>query len=668
MIWLRKTYWLLFLASSTVYAQNNQKQLIDSLQKVLESNISVLEKSDIYSELSLSYSGFDSLKAYEFAQKSYKSAQQGNDDYGLSKAYFTLAGFHLDYDQPKKAQAYYLQAKTLIESLIKKDSTTKYLKLWVRSTFNISVSLSNQGLNEEAMAYIQEMIPVAEKLKFFKILGRVNSNLGIQFLNLGQNTKAYEYFMKSGPYYKITGDYEALTYDRLVFASCLREMDSLPTMKTVLEEVRSYLDKSTEASTWSMYYLVYGEFQASIKQYKEAIKNYDISYQLIQKSKIYGRLDQLYLCYSEVYKALKDSDNTKKYLQLYLDRTRKNNNGLRELDILKELAVIEQEEGNFEVANQFLLEFMRKEDSINASEVVNRINQLEIQYESEKKEREILQLKNQNNASALALEKNRSQRYILLFTTASLLSFLVIGYFIYRSRQRNQRLKTQLGEQQIQQLKHNQRNKVHEAMLAGQENERQRLAADLHDGMAGRLSATSIRLWQISKDDQASGNSKESLINAAISIDNALDELRNIARNLTPESLFKHGLKAAIEDYCVGIKGNNNHINFVIQWYDTEVKIPDKIALTIYRIIQELINNTIKHAKANEILIQYTVNERKISITVEDDGIGFDASQNENPLGMGLNNIRTRVEYLKGTIEFDSIENSGTNVHIEIKY
>ena len=91
-----------------------------------------------------------------------------------------------------------------------------------------------------------------------------------------------------------------------------------------------------------------------------------------------------------------------------------------------------------------------------------------------------------------------------------------------------------------------------------------------------------------------------------MSIDNSLSELRNIARNLMPETLFRYGLKNAIEDYCSSISQGNNGIKFILQFYSTEVRDHSKyILLTIYRIMQELINNAVKHSKATELLVQF---------------------------------------------------------------
>ena len=137
--------------------------------------------------------------------------------------------------------------------------------------------------------------------------------------------------------------------------------------------------------------------------------------------------------------------------------------------------------------------------------------------------------------------------------------------------------------------------------------------------------------------------------------------------NLMPETLTKYGLKTAIEDYCSSIGSGLDDVKFILQFYDSEERLPPKTELTIYRIIQELINNAIKHSKASEVLVQYLVEDNKLNITVEDNGKGFYADAiDRKETGMGLNNLKTRVAYLNGEIDFDSNPNEGTNVNILI--
>ncbi|MGS0527682.1 sensor histidine kinase [Zobellia nedashkovskayae] len=134
---------------------------------------------------------------------------------------------------------------------------------------------------------------------------------------------------------------------------------------------------------------------------------------------------------------------------------------------------------------------------------------------------------------------------------------------------------------------------------------------------------------------------------------------------MMPETLVKFGLKAALKDYCSSMTGNDTKVT--LQFYGTEKGIGLNEQVTMYRVIQELINNAIKHAHASDVLVQYMRDGNKVDITVEDNGVGFNK---ENIVtkdgGMGLSNLRTRVAYLKGDLEFHSEENEGTTVNVQI--
>jgi len=204
-------------------------------------------------------------------------------------------------------------------------------------------------------------------------------------------------------------------------------------------------------------------------------------------------------------------------------------------------------------------------------------------------------------------------------------------------------------------------------MIEGQEKERKRLAIDLHDGLGGRLSGISMNLSKLDKDEPKQYPKKQ-LQKVMKDLNDSLTELRNIARNMMPETLMKFGLQAALKDYCSSMTGSDTKVT--LQFYGNDKGININQQVTMYRVIQELINNAIKHAKATEVLVQFMREGNNVDITVEDNGVGFNKNESlkKKASGMGLSNLQTRVAYLKGNIDFESEENEGTtvNVHINI--
>jgi signal transduction histidine kinase len=148
-------------------------------------------------------------------------------------------------------------------------------------------------------------------------------------------------------------------------------------------------------------------------------------------------------------------------------------------------------------------------------------------------------------------------------------------------------------------------------------------------------------------------------------LDTSIREMRRVAYNMMPEALLKFGLDAALRDFCSEINFAGS-IKITYQSFGLKESIIEQSkSIAIYRIIQELINNALKHSGASEMLVQLSFDNEKMSITVEDNGKGFDVQQLEKANGIGWRNIRNRVDFIKGTLDIHSSENNGTSVLIE---
>lgn len=148
-------------------------------------------------------------------------------------------------------------------------------------------------------------------------------------------------------------------------------------------------------------------------------------------------------------------------------------------------------------------------------------------------------------------------------------------------------------------------------------------------------------------------------------LDKSVGELRSVARNLMPESLLKFGLETALKDLSEFYMTEELEID--LQTYDINKDIPLSVQLHIYRIVQELLSNAVKHSKATNILLQCSQNRKNFLITVEDNGIGMNILELENKKGMGVHNVKNRVEYLKGKLDISSQLKEGTTINIELK-
>ena len=224
----------------------------------------------------------------------------------------------------------------------------------------------------------------------------------------------------------------------------------------------------------------------------------------------------------------------------------------------------------------------------------------------------------------------------------------------------------EIDQQKIRELEDNIKISSMQSMIVGQEKERQRIAVDLHDSLGGLLSAVKLQFDNVRA--KLNGHMQlDQYQHATKLLDTAVEEVRNISRNLQPGALKELGLISAIKDLINRFEGEA-YPEIFFQYYNIDDKLDDMTALSIYRIIQELITNTIKHATAHEILIQLSIEQNDIVVEYEDDGKGFDPLQLTGKKGMGVDNIQSRVNYLKGSLSFNSKENEGVSYLIRIPY
>ncbi|MBK7308610.1 MAG: hypothetical protein IPI88_17420 [Chitinophagaceae bacterium] len=272
-------------------------------------------------------------------------------------------------------------------------------------------------------------------------------------------------------------------------------------------------------------------------------------------------------------------------------------------------------------------------------------------YEVEKKEKEIISLHSAN------LQKSTLNKF-LIGSTIALVLLGLLGY-------RNFKTKQKLHKTQIIQLEKDKQLLAIDAMLKGQEEERSRLAKDLHDGLGGMLSGVKLSFVNMKENLIMDTESVTSFEKSILQLDNTIAELRKVAHNLMPEALVKFGLKNAILDFCNSMQLSSK-TKIIFEQLGTERLLSNTADLYIYRIVQELINNAIKHADADQILVQLTKTNDKVLLTVEDDGKGFNTELIRSAKGIGLKNIQQRVDYLKGKIDIASQAAEGTSVNIEL--
>lgn len=204
-------------------------------------------------------------------------------------------------------------------------------------------------------------------------------------------------------------------------------------------------------------------------------------------------------------------------------------------------------------------------------------------------------------------------------------------------------------------------------VIQGEENERRRLAFELHDGLGQLLSVVKLNLSSLEQWIDKKNKQTTDMLNGIISlVDDSCREVRNISHNLMPNTVLQFGLMAALKDFCRKIN-RAEKIKLHFQNQDLNININPQIQTTLYRVIQEIVSNAIKHSQASDVYIQLFLEDNNLVILIEDNGKGFDLNTVMNSeKGLGIKNIISRIEYIKGKIIIDSFVGKGTNYYITL--
>jgi two-component system, NarL family, sensor kinase len=307
------------------------------------------------------------------------------------------------------------------------------------------------------------------------------------------------------------------------------------------------------------------------------------------------------------------------------------------------------------------LEYQRKlhsfEDSLTNVEKTVALSQLELKYQTVNKDKEIA-------AKRLVIEQQRnklSRNRILLagISAVAVLALIVVFMLFKNSRQRQT-----LQNAEIRTLKRQQEINLLKSTMQGEEQERKRLSRELHDGIGSMVFSAIMSLSLLKKKDPKSVTQKD-FDDVLHLLEQTGREVRKTAQNMMPDILSKQSLFEAIQTYCQTIS-QGSPVNIDVQLYGGDDNFTPDVKLVIYRVVQELVHNVMKHAHATHAIVQGVLNEDNFTITVEDNGIGFDPTIPRK--GMGLKNLEARVRSLYGEFQIESSPGNGTTIYMEFDY
>ncbi len=319
-------------------------------------------------------------------------------------------------------------------------------------------------------------------------------------------------------------------------------------------------------------------------------------------------------------------------------------------NLYRHLAKVHNKLGEYAQAYQYHVQFAELWDSLNSIARNKAIDKLEAQYRLVEQEKVLVRKENQ-----LLVQENKVRnrnKWIAIVCGGIFVVLLLSGLLLNLYRNSRRKIYIMRQQQEIDELK---------AMMTGEEKERNRIAMELHDNVGGLLSAATYSLDSIKNEAKPPGD-KDSIHRIRAIIGEVRSEIRKTAHTLMPDVLLQQGLPEAVRMYC-GFTEQDTGLLIDVQSHGIFDALPKNFQLAIYRIIQELIQNILKHAKATDVLVQLHAGLDLISLTLEDNGQGFDPAVVTH--GMGLQNIKKRLALFNGRISVDSTSGKGTSVYIE---
>jgi len=657
---------LLLIAAGSSAQPSTPDKYLDSLNQLISKTKSDSIRSRNYFLLSDYWREQDTVKAKAYLEKGKAFA----DKYPYMKAmyYSYLGNYYLGIDNTK-SEINYLKADKELSVFNTKEAYQERAGAW----HNYALVQQHQDDHKGALdALINHVLPLSKKAEDKIWLGTEYISIAAIFMNIKQYQKAIPYLNQGIEHFQNAprSQYFLLVNAYLTAADNYSGLENYKLTKKYLDLAKTLLDKSKNIVSHyrievfeldyykcaTTYFVVTKQHQKALQHADEAIKlakelNDNYSLQEIAFDKHTILIEQKR--YPEAEKILIDLVNLKETTSLTQNR----------LKTFDALANLYHTTGNMAKAYAWLKKSKSLGDSLSESKLKTDISNLEIKYKTAEKERKIVSLNAANENANNKIRQNLLLNWLLGLISLFLLVIIILGWFFYRNSKKLAVQKELYHQQQLRDIERQRQIDVVQVMLETKEDEQNRVARDLHDGLGGMLSTAKVNLTHYTQEKN--NNTDVELENIVIQLENAITELRRIAHNMIPGMLLKLGLEAALRDLCDTLSTQN--LDIVFQWLNIQAEPPVQEQITIYRIVQEALANAVKHANAKNILLQCTQSEHIFFISIDDDGKGFNADKPLTNQGMGLKNMKSRVEHLNGTIEVLSKENEqGTSINIEL--
>jgi signal transduction histidine kinase len=522
--------------------------------------------------------------------------------------------------------------------------------------FNLGSAYRNLSDLESAVKYSLEGANILEGIGKIEIAAQLNNGLQVLYTTMGQYAKAIDFGEKAVRQSRELNNDGFLVVALSNLSLSYMEIDSLQEKaKNVLNETIRISAKIENVGVQSAAYLNLAAIAINEERFELASKYAEKAMEANQQigspethSKALRALAIYYLQKKDFVKARSYSDSSYHLAEATAEQAA----------CLQIKTIIAFASGNLIEGQRYYRASEKLINRLFNETIIEKEAGLRIRYETEKKELQISSLESDKKVQQLTISRKNTLNYLLIGGAVALLLILILTYRTYSQKQT-------LQQQRIYELETEKKLEATEAVLKGEEQERTRLAKDLHDGLGGMLSGIKHSLNTMKGNLIMTPDNAQAFERSMDMLDSSIKEMRRVAHNMMPEALVKFGLDTALRDFCNDIN-QSGALKINYQSIGLEgAELDQTVSITIYRIIQELINNTIKHAAASSAIVQLTKNDDQLSVTVEDNGKGFDTAILTAAKGIGWSNVQNRVEFLKGKLDVNSSPGNGTSILIE---
>jgi signal transduction histidine kinase len=638
---MTKWFTLLFIIFYGTFSGISQNTpLTDSLESLLPSSTGS-DKMYILSELAWQFYYTDIDKSYEFSKQEIQVAKQLKNDSIFGVAYNDHGRSLYSLTLYDSAISYYRKG---IPIQVKLRDSLGLAKLYNK----IALSFQLLGKYDSTAIYYYKSIELFDFLDLQQPVALLKNNIAGLMMEQENYEKSLDLHLQNLTYRREVQDTMGIFQSLNGVGNAhskLKQHDKA--IKAFLEGIElAILMKnnkgiSTISHNLGTIYLYINDFQNAKKYLNKAIKI------RIETNDHIGML-ATYTSLGKYYYKIKDYKNGIVVLSKAKLLADQSNSPFDYEMIFQYLAELHYAIGNADSAYYYQVEYTEMRDSIRTDLVYQQVAEAEAKFQVTEKEKALLIVENEKaKVELLILEKSRQ----LWFSLGGVLLILLgVGFIFYRTRQQQ---KSKLAQIRIEEQQ-----KGLAAVIQVQENERKRIAKDLHDGIVQQLGGLKLGLQKIFTNKETDETNKIVSV-----LDKSAQELRELSHKMMPRSLSELGLIPALQDMLDNSLGHANMI-FQFEHFGITGRFKEYIEIAIYRIAQELINNVIKHSSAQKVNVQLFKSGDFVILIVEDDGKGMDLTNQKD--GIGLMNISSRLDIINGKVNFEPSPKSGTLATVKI--